>query len=463
MPPPRSSEPAPARGLLASGLAIGACLAGIGALGDLRAHLVAFTLLFGGACVAYGGAVWLVARYPAATGRWLGPALVLGLGFRVILLATSPTLSDDLYRYVWEGRVLAAGQSPYRYAPDSPVLRPLRDDAIWARVNNLDVPSPYPPVAQLGGWLGQALTPRSPLGVKLVATAGDLAVLGALLALLAATGRPAAGALVYAWHPLVLLEFSHSGHNDSLMLAPLVLGLALVARGRRWAPALCFAVAALAKVTPLLLFPLLPRRIGIGPTLLCGGLLVLLWIPFLILGHGATGSLLTYLGGWADNDSLHALLRELVGGGGAQAVSSLLLVAGVGVVALHPALSGRPLWWQAYVVLALAIVLASTVHAWYATWLIPFLAVQLRHPGARRGGPLGQVGPLPPAGTAWLLFSGLVVLPYLTYDTHEWRLWISFAEYVPLYAVLALPPLWRRAPAAWRGPRAAVWGAPPGD
>ena len=61
----------------------------------------------------------------------------------------------------WEGRVLAAGWSPYRYAPADPALVALRDGAIWSHVNNVEVPSPYPPVAQMGGLLGAALTPHS--------------------------------------------------------------------------------------------------------------------------------------------------------------------------------------------------------------------------------------------------------------------------------------------------------------
>jgi hypothetical protein len=309
-------------------------------------------------------------------------------------------------------------------------LIPLRDDAIWPRINNKAVPSPYPPLAQLGGLLGALLTPASPLGVKLIATAADLATIGALLRLLAAAGRPAGRVLVYAWHPLVVLAFSHSGHNDALMVAPLVLALALAARGRRWTPAPLLALAALAKVLPLLVLPLLPRRLSPGPTLLLGATVAAAWLPFLLLGGGAIGSIVTYLSAWADNDSLHALLRLGLGEAGAKAVSLALLVGGVALLALHPHLRGRPLWWQVYVVFGGAIVLASTVHAWYLTWLLPPLAVHLE---ATDGRP--WLGPLPALG--WLLFSGLVALTYLTYDTHQWQLWISVAEYAPLYGLLA--------------------------
>src|SRR5205809_205360 len=128
-----STVSAHAAALPASGLSIGACFAALAALGDLRAHLGAFIVLFGAAFVVYLAAVWLVARQPDVwSGRRLAWLLGFALMFRLLMLATAPTLSDDVYRYVWEGRVLAAGGSPYRYVPSAPELQALRDDVIWA-------------------------------------------------------------------------------------------------------------------------------------------------------------------------------------------------------------------------------------------------------------------------------------------------------------------------------------------
>jgi len=89
------------------------------------------------------------------------------------------------------------------------------------------------------------------------------------------------------------------------------------------------------------------------------------------------------------------------------------------------------------------------VHAWYLTWLLPLLAVGL---SARPSPPF--IAPWP--GLAWLVFSGLVVLPYLTYDTHRWQLWISFAQYLPFYALLGAPLVMKLlAPQASASPRVA--------
>jgi hypothetical protein len=436
-------------GLIGSGLVVVACATAIAALGPLRARLELFVGLFLLAFVAYVAASWLALRGAPAPGwGWSGPVVAIGLLARLPLLAAEPTLSDDPYRYVWEGRVLAAGFSPYQYAPSAAELAPLRDDAIWARVNNRDVPSPYPPAAQVAGLVGWWLTPSATHGAKLVATAADLATLGALALLLRGLGLPPIRLLLYAWHPMVLIAFSHSGHNDALMVAPLVLALALTVRGARWRPAVLVALAALAKVTPILLLPLLARRLGWWPASLVPLLMVAAYAPLLALGGGATGSLVTYLGTWSDNDSIHAILRLAIGPAAAKATCLAALAATVAALVLHPGLRQRPLWWQSFVALAAAILLSPTVHAWYLTWLVPLLTVGLQATGrAPFLAPLSSLG--------WLLLSGLVVLPYLTYDTHQWQLWISLAEYLPLFGLLLLSALAntprRRSPAlAWR-------------
>ncbi|HEV2124703.1 MAG TPA: hypothetical protein VGW38_18305 [Chloroflexota bacterium] len=109
--------------------------------------------------------------------------------------------------------------------------------------------------------------------------------------------------------------------------------------------------------------------------------------------------------------------------------------SGAPVVALVPSSNMHIKRWPVdhWVRLADALTMAgclpSEVHSWYLSWLLPPLAVRLF---AVRWFPF--LSPVP--ALAWLLFTGLVVLPYVTYDTHEWQLWLSHAQYVPLLALL---------------------------
>lgn len=399
-------------------------------LGDLRQALPRLVVLFLLAFGAYLAAAWL-----SLSGRAGGPlALILGGAavFRLTLLVAPPTLSDDLYRSVWEGRALLAGFSPYRYPPDAPELAHLRD-GVWEGVNNKGVPSPYPPLAQVYAVATALISPAGVLGPKVLSAALDGATILALLWWLRSSGRPDERLILYAWAPLPALEFSHSGHNDALMVLLLVVALA-GARRPRFGP-LVLAGAALAKIAPILLAPLLVRRWGLGGGVLFGGLMLVGYAPLLLIGGGAVGSLPVYAAAWSDNDSLFFLLRALLAPLVAEPIlpaklaSLVLLLLGIAFLAVHPRARARPLPHRALAALGLFLLLSSTVHAWYLTWLLPPLAMILE--------PAGR--PLvfrPLWAYAWLLFSGLAVLPYLTYADHQWQLWISVAEYGPVYALL---------------------------
>ncbi len=196
--------------------------------GGARNPIFLYNGAFAAAFVFYLAACALVVRQGVAASRWWPLALILGLALlpRLVLLSSTPALSDDLYRYIWDGKVAAAGLDPYRYAPDAPELAHLRDP-LWEPVNQKSQRTPYPPAAQLVFAATYRLAPDSVKAQQVVATLADLLTIGALLLLLRRLGLPRERVLLYAWSPLPMLHFAHSAHNDALMLAPLLLALAL--------------------------------------------------------------------------------------------------------------------------------------------------------------------------------------------------------------------------------------------
>ena len=118
-------------------------------LQDLRVHTLGFEATFWTAFLLYAAAVWLALRLGDLSWRWLAVLFVLAAAMQAILVFTRPTLSDDMYRYVWEGRVqVVSGLSPYRYPPSAPELASLRDPSIWASVNRKPAVTIYPPLAE---------------------------------------------------------------------------------------------------------------------------------------------------------------------------------------------------------------------------------------------------------------------------------------------------------------------------
>lgn len=239
--------------------------------------------------------------------------LVVGtIALRAVAITPVVPLSDDLYRYAWDGRVQASGTSPYRYPPVAPELDGLRDDWLFpddaecARVdrpsgctiiNREQVRTIYPPVAQLwflGGHLAGASQLRD-LGWQLVSLLADLATMLLLWRLLLARGRDPRWVAVYAWSPVAVLEAVQNGHVDALATVFVVAAVAWA--GRR--PALSGAALGLAtmvKLYPALLLPVLLGRRPVRVVTAFVAVCVVSYVPHVLaLGRDVLGYLPGYL------------------------------------------------------------------------------------------------------------------------------------------------------------------------
>lgn len=218
-------------------------------------------------------------------------------------LAAPPLSSDDLYRYLWDGRVLGAGMNPYAYAPTDPALAPLRD-ALWRRINHPELPTIYPPAAQ-GLFAVADAVAHHPASMK------ALALLGHLIAV-ALTGRAAGprAAVMLALHPLAIEASALGGHVDAFVGAA-VLAFAIACRAQRHGlSALSLTFAAGLKLAPALLLPVLGRRHPRAALLAAAGITVVL-LPLLMAGgEGATSGAAAYALRWRGHAGAYALLER---------------------------------------------------------------------------------------------------------------------------------------------------------
>ena len=203
--------------------------------------------------------VWLIVRARGARSTLLVVLLFAGI-FRLSIVFAPPYLSDDTYRYVWDGRVQAAGINPYRYIPADEHLQSLRDEAVYPKINRRDYAHTiYPPAAEAIYFLTTRIS-ESVTWMKLTIVGFELIAIWILMELLASFGMPRQRILIYAWHPLAVWEFAGSGHVDPLAFA--FIALALLARRRQWetATGIALGLATLAKLFPIVLFPTLYKR-----------------------------------------------------------------------------------------------------------------------------------------------------------------------------------------------------------
>jgi len=168
------------------------------------------------------GAVWAVAAVFIArrVGRPpLALILVTAALMRLGAFAAPVYLSDDIYRYIWDGRVQAAGINPYRYIPTDTPLTSLRDETVFPNINRSNyAPTIYPPVAQMVFFVATRFGETVP-AVKLVLVAAEAIAIVALLLVLRTVGAPHQNIMLYAWHPLPVWEIAGSGHIDAAVVS----------------------------------------------------------------------------------------------------------------------------------------------------------------------------------------------------------------------------------------------------
>src|ERR1044072_4523177 len=140
--------------------------------------------------------------------------LVFAALFRLSIIFFTPYLSDDIYRYIWDGRVQAAGINPYRYIPAEEPLAQLRDDVIYPHINRREtVRTIYPPIGQAAFFLVNRFS-ESVTWMKAAMVGFEAVAIWAIVQLLSSFGFARQRVLIYAWHPLAVWEFAGSGDAD---------------------------------------------------------------------------------------------------------------------------------------------------------------------------------------------------------------------------------------------------------
>jgi len=315
---------------------------------------------------------------PASASLWIvGIALLT----RLVLIPHPP--SDDVNRYLWEGRLIREGISPYHVQPNHGSLMELaRGDPYHPNINHPDLSAGYPPFAILlfaaaGGVF------YHPLSIKLLVLTWDLGTLLLLFMLLRHRGLDLRWSLLYAVNPVILYSFAGQGHFDAIHNFFLLGALVFYDR-RSWA--WMFVAAGLAiqsKYVAALAIPFLLRRDNLKWSWLTVGIAAL---PFGLFAHqgGAAyfTSLIHFGDAFAFNGPVHSLFRWGVGDMAvATLISKALFVVcyGIGCLYFHPRVNPRfaddPIS-GCFFSMGLVILLSPTVHFWYVSWVIPFLALR---------------------------------------------------------------------------------------
>lgn len=368
-------------------------------------------VLVGGSLATTLALVVLRGREPLTTRQVLWGAVVLRLAFLPLL----PGLTDDLYRYIWDGLLQGEGINPYRYAPNHEALAEYQSAVIYDRLNSASYYSVYPPLSQLafavGGWAhdsGWTVSYYVLKGMFVGAELGGVWVLSRLTS--------ARTLLLYAWNPLVLIETAGQGHVETL-LVPCLLGLVWAVRhGRGRLASVAVAAAGLVKLYPFVLWPFLLRRYG-WTAVWPGGLLAIAVslpyaAPYTLPHIKASVDLFAHL--FEFNAGPYYFFKHVAwlatGTDWSKVVGPTFRYVFLALLPGLYLLDARRDWSMrraAFLTVGLFLVLSSTVHPWY---IVPLLA-------------LGVVGPHPP--WAWLWIGAFSIGTYLFYIGGSYWTWIA--------------------------------------
>lgn len=202
--------------------------------------------------------------------------LALGIGFRLIFLFSEPFLSQDYFRFVWDGQLIWTGYSPYQFTPDDLMLLPGFDmplaEELHQGMGELSARhySNYPPLNQLFFALAVLLGGKTYWGtliaMRLMIIAADVGTLYFGRKLLRDLSIAPYQAFWYFLNPLVIVELSGNLHFEGLMIFFFCFGLFHIQKNNWIKGSLANAASISLKLIPLLFLPLWlryfkPRRL----------------------------------------------------------------------------------------------------------------------------------------------------------------------------------------------------------
>lgn len=337
---------------------------------------------------------------------WSPRVIIIGaVVFRLMFLFRPPELSDDIYRYLWDGLTILQGNSPYAFAPSDAKPIDAGSVALLSQVNHPHLATIYPPAAQiifaLGAFLG-GIT-----GIKVLLVAGDIAACAIIMRILSQMKIPQSRAVLYAWHPLPILEIAGSGHIDGAGILLLMLAITLLIPGKNdprllfgrfsYVPAaagVVFSLSALVKLFPMVFFPaflFLAGKTGRRQFVLGAAIgAIVLVLPFVPHIYNMLTTLDIYVRNWEFAGFLFQSLHEIFPSGQIArqvlGVSFLLTAAALYAVLFRkredPAEGNgavfllSPAFKVLYGIVLAFLLLTPTLHPWYAIYfacLLPFV------------------------------------------------------------------------------------------
>ncbi len=435
----------------------------IGYSGDFKSEIEIYFILLIPLFILYGILVYLTLnnRFPA--GYFFSTFFLSAVLIRLLLIPSGPVLSDDVYRYLWDGKINAAGINPYQYAPESNELLAFRDTEVYPNINFPEIATVYPPLSQfyflINSWIGGTI-----FSWKILLLIMELLVWVLLIRLLNFFGINKSRIFIFIYNPLLIIETYQSGHLEIIGVFFFCLALYEYYNRRDWRSILFYTLAILTKFLPLFSGIALLWKNSTRKILFITGLILMFLLPFSLAGSIPLPGLFSYINRWEFNGAVFQLLISFfkmiqlpeynlmtidlsghletfyMGTGFYYKVLAIIFFIILVIDQLNklrPTARFRTisLLQTCFVFTGAILLLTPTLYPWYLIWILPFLIFV--------------------PNLSWLILTFLIQLSYFILKDYslsgiwEESIWILLLQYVPFYFLLLFEYLDKRKINGW--------------
>jgi len=392
-------------------------------LSPVWVYLVLYGLAFG--VYVYAG-VRLKKHFERHAKLYVVLIFLTAVVFRLLVIQSPPSLSTDVYRYIWDGRLTVHGINPYRYTPMDSRIASLRDASIWFPMEYKYYDTIYMSVSQAIFAVNYFIFGSSIEGYKIVYMLFDFGVMALVAQVLKQRGFPQTNLYWYAWCPLPITEISIAAHQDVVGILCLLGALLLMLRKRPLRSGALLIAAGFTKGFAFLLMPLFIRRYGKQMALYLSIAFIVLGLPMWVCIPWFVHGMMQYLSHVHVNSGLfHFVYKGLswIAPGWAYLIASrlsnLALLAVIVWSAARPVASDTEMFRRAIIVLSVFLLVSPTLFPWYVLWLLPIALFYRKNP------PISMI-----------VLAGCIGLMYLYYFEYATLWWFRLLEYTPFYALL---------------------------
>ncbi|MGD8890806.1 MAG: hypothetical protein PVF53_20490, partial [Desulfobacterales bacterium] len=388
----------------------------LAAIGPIGKHPIGSAILY---ILGHILMVMLVWRFPSKLSHAKTYTLIFCLGILARLLFLQYPVSNDVFRYVWEGYIQNLGFNPYSYHPNHSALVEIargKLHPVWLQINHPNLAAAYPPLTLLI-FRSLAWVNPSPFLFKMAMIGFDIGMMIILMLIMIDKRMSPSRLLLYAVNPLVILFIAGEGHFDIIQAFFVCLALYLMRRKKNEITGfISLGLAVLTKYFALVAFPFLVRAENRWKSM---AVLVplFLYVPFINAGADIFKSLGLFAATFHHNDSVAVLLRYLFGDQ-ANLISLPLILLCLVWIYLFVQNQMRSI----YVAIGCLLLFLPTLHPWYLVLMVPFLVFY--------------------PSKAWLYLTVAIVFPFpvmaVEFETGIYQeiFWAKYFEYIPFYGLL---------------------------